>query len=272
MERLIGFPLIETTEIAVLRDQVRTAPGEGAAEIALGRALTGQGCTYEASALLRPWRSVCKTSPEAETAKAALAAQTWWRKNWRDFAQLKQAGRREEALTLLGDRAVLFWDLPPLLMHLGGFAAETGRFDLAEHIFQRISDLAKRGLPRMNMTAFAYVAPASLVEVMARRGKVEGSLALHRDLTPNPGNAMTHEIQMIRLLARAARIDDGLSAVAQMLVTAMTSRKGYGREMRLDCADNDADLAPLRAHSDWAELRANPKAYLASLRRQRGRQ
>ena len=262
MDRLIDFPLEEPRSISRLRAKTRANIGDDTAQTTLGLALAGQGCTYEAAFLLRPRRKTWKSGPNAPAAKAALEAQTWWNKNWRDFAHLKQAGNREGALALLGCRAIDYWDLPSLLVHLGGFAAETERFDLAEHLFRRVNVLVATGLPKMDMTAFAYVGAASLVEVLARRGKFEDALAQHRVLTPNPGNAMAHEIQLVRLLARTDRTTEAFESTARMLVTALSDRKGYSREMRIECADKEPDLAQLRAHEEWSRMRADPKSWL----------
>ncbi len=264
MDRLLNFPLAEPSGIGALRKRAEAGLQDDAAHVALGIALAGAGCSHEAVALLRPRRAFWKPLPDAPVAKAALDAQTWWNKNWRTFAQLKQAGRRDDALALLGDRAVSYWDQPALLIHLGGFAAETDRLDLAEHLFRRVRDLAERGLPKMDMTAFAYVSQASLIEVTARRGDVEAALGMHEALTHNPGNAMAHEMQHARLLTRAGLLDDAMGTVAAMLVTAEKARKGYSREMRIDFADEDPDIAPLRQRADWAAMRADPVAYARS--------
>lgn len=262
MDRLIAFPLDDAPGIARLRATVQRDPASDSAATALGIALAGEGCSYEAAVLLRPRRAIWKNTPEADMAKTALDAQTWWNKNWRAFAQLSQANKREDALALLGNRAVGYWDQPGLLMHLGGFAAETNRFDLAEHIFRRVSVLAERGLPKMTMTAFAYAGPAALVDILARRGRPDEALAQLRDLTPNHGNAMAHEIQTARLQVLAGQIDAALETTARLLVTALSERTGYSSSFRLDTADLDPDFAPLREHAEWAALRADPKGWL----------
>jgi hypothetical protein len=49
-------------------------------------------------------RSRWKASKDAEAAKAALDAQSWWNENWRTFAPLKHSGKSDAALALLADR------------------------------------------------------------------------------------------------------------------------------------------------------------------------
>ena len=154
MDRLANFPLNEPRKIRQLRQKYEASPGSAEIQTELGIALASGGCTYEATALLRPTRSVWKSSPKADVATSALAAQTWWNKNWREFAHRKHASDRAGALALLGDKAVDYWDLPPLLMHLGDFASADGKLDLAEHLYRRVQWLAQLGLPKMNMVAF----------------------------------------------------------------------------------------------------------------------
>ena len=202
-----------------------------------------------------------RLAPDAEIAKAALAAQTWWNKNWRTFARLKQAGDREAALTLLGGRAVDYWDLPPLLMHLGDFAIETDHLDLSEHLYRRVFGLAQRGLPNMNMDAFHYVSQSSLVDVCLRRGDTVAALAAHDALQPNAGNAMAHEMQKVRILVASAKYDQAMGFIAKMLLTAANARKGYSRTLRIEFVENSPDLEPLRARSDWPKLLADPASF-----------
>jgi hypothetical protein len=113
MLRLHAFPLNEPRGIDALRRKSAAAPGDVSAQIALGIALSGAGCTYEAAALLRPLRSRWKSTDAADQALLALETQTWWNKNWREFVHLKRGGNNDAALELLADRAVLFWDMPP---------------------------------------------------------------------------------------------------------------------------------------------------------------
>ncbi len=114
----------------------------------------------------------------------------------------------------------------------------------------------------MEMKAFAYAADAHLVDVRAARGNFDGALAAYDTLTPNPGNAMAHQIQGAHLAALAGHDDAALSRIAEIIVTAESERKGYSRDMRLKFVDNDPALAALRERSDWAALRSNPKAWL----------
>jgi len=244
-----------------LRRKAKASPQDTVVQCDLGIALASLGCTYEAAALLRPLRAQWKAGADAEIAKAALAAQTWWNKNWQTFARLKQAGDREGALTLLGGRAVDYWDLPPLLVHLGDLAIETDHLDLAEHLYRRVFDLAQRGLPNMNMDAFHYVSQSSLVDVCLLRGDAKSALAAHDALKPNPGNAMAHEMQKVRILVANAEYDQAMKFIAKMLLTANNARKGYSKTLRIEFVENSPDLAPLRKRSDWPTLLADPASF-----------
>ena len=268
MHRLIDFPLQEPRVVATKRRQHDAAPDDGEAALRLGIALARAGCSYEAALMLRLQRQLWKASPDAPDAKAALDAQAWWNKTWREFAQRSQAGDHDGALALLGDRAVQFWDFPPLLMHLGTFAKAKGQLDLADHIFRRISDLANRGLPKMNMAAFVYAAAANRVDVLLLRGKAADAQRTLAKLKPNPGNAMAHELQTVRVLVANGKDDAAMRSVAAMLTTARKHRAGYSRDIRLDFVDNAADLDGLRARDDWPAMRDNPEAYT---KRKRGR-
>ena len=177
-----------------------------------------------------------------------------------------QSGRKEAALALLGDRAVHYWDLPPLLMHLGGVAADDGQLELAKHLWQRVFDLSKRGLPKMNMTAFEYVSQSSLVDLLCREGDVEGALLIHRSIKPNPGNAMAHALQYARLLVTAGELKDAMSITASILVTAEKRRTGYSRNMGLGFIKSSPDMAALRNRADWKAMVKDPAAYLRQSR------
>lgn len=263
MDDLIDYPLKEPTKIRKLRAASEDGADEGI--IALGMALAKSGCTHEAAVILRPLRAKWKTHRDAEAGKAALEVQTWYNKNWRDFADLKHQGKIDQALALLGDRAAQFWDHPPILMHLGGFAIDMGKLDLAEHIFRRIAYLADRGVPKINMTAFVYAAQAALLDVLSTRGQADKALKLWRTLEHNPGNAMAQQLQGASLMVAAGAIDEALRQVADIIVTAQKERKGYSREVRMDFVDNSPDLESLRTHPDWASMRADPAGYLASV-------
>ncbi len=263
MDELTDLPLKETTKIAKLRALAEASGGDDDV-IAFGLALAKAGCTHEAAIALRPKRAKWKTHPDEDIGKAALEVQTWYNKNWKQFARLKQAGQMEMALELLGDRAPQFWDHPPILMHLGGFAVDQGKLDLAEHIFRRISYLADRGVPKINMVAFAYGAKAALLDVLSLRGDSEKALKLWRKLEHNPGNAMAQQLQGARLMVAAGESRAALRQVADIILTAEQARRGYSRDIRLEFVENSSDLSPLRKHKDWAVMRADPVAYVAS--------
>ncbi len=258
MEQLLERPLTEAAAIGALRKAARDSIE---AQAALGVALAEAGCSYEAALNLRPTRMHWKGTPGEAAARQALDAQAWWNKEWRQFAQAMQAGERDTALALVGDRAEMFWDFPPLLTHLAQTAKAAGQLDLARHLFQRVRDLAERGLPKMEMGAFAYVSRAGLIDVMIMQGEIAQALEDYAALEPSPGNAMSHEIQGARLLALAGQEDGAMVAIADMLVTASKKRDGYSAEIRMDFIDNAAELAPLRARSDWTLMRADPAGY-----------
>jgi hypothetical protein len=266
MLRLHSFPLKEPRNIQALRRKASTAPSNSDLQMSLAIALSRAGCTYEAASILRPSRSHWKSSKDAPSAKAALDAQAWWNKNWRTFARLRHAGNNTAALALLGDRAAQYWDLPPLLLHLGGIAMDNDDLDLASHLFRRVLHLTGRGLPKMNMEAFAYVSRAALVDVLCRKGDTAAALARHRALVPNPGNAMAHEIQHARLLVKAGHLDEAMRQAAAILVTAKTHRTGYGKDLRLDFVNTSPDLKPLRRRADWKTMLQDPSAYLRGTR------
>lgn len=232
-------------------------------QAALGFALAEARCSYEARHILWPIRKHWK--PDATAAvEACFEAQSWWKKNWRAFAQASQAKRVDGALEMLGDHVEWFWDMPPALMHLSNFAMYKEDLDLAEHILRRIVVLTDHGLPKMPMEAFAYVSRAALIDVLAARGAPEAALDEYEHLTPNPGNAMAHEMLGARLMALAGEETRAMEVIADMLVTAMTKRSGYSRDMRIDFVERDPDIAVLRKRKDWVAMLDDPKAWRAS--------
>jgi hypothetical protein len=266
MLRLQSFPKVEASNIRALRR--KAAGGAARHELALGLALADAGCSYEAALILRPIRSHWKSTGGAPQAEQALDAQAWWNKNWRTFARLRHAGQREDALALLGDRSIQFWDFPPLLMHLGAMAVDDARLDLADHIFQRVLHLTERGLPKMPMQAFVYVAQAARVDVLCRKGDAAAALKHFRTIAPNSGNAMGHTMQLVELLVAAGHLDEAMGEAASVLATA-TTRNGYSKDMRLDFIATSSALAPLRKRSDWRALLQDPGAYVRTARKQK---
>ena len=227
MLRLQSFPLKEPRNIQKLRREADAAPANKDVRIALALALSRAGCTTEAASILRPLRSHWKTSEQAPLAQAAVDAQAWWNKNWKAFVALKRSGKTAAALALLGDRATHYWDLPPLLVHLGEIASDDDQLDLASHLFRRVFHLSERGVPGMKMEAFAYVAQAALADLLCTTGDAAAALESHRGIVPNPGNAMAHEIQHARLLVAAGHLDDAMQTAAS------NSRDGNERPHRL---------------------------------------
>ncbi|MDH3668084.1 MAG: hypothetical protein OEN23_14245 [Paracoccaceae bacterium] len=269
MHRLGEYPLEDPPEVARLRAALANASNDPDAAISLGLALSRAGCNYEASFLLRPLRASWKATPAEAQAQAALAAQAWWNKHGLEFARLKGAGDRAGALTLLDTRATDYWDQPPLLMHLSEFGAEDLEYDLAAHLLHRVAILADRGLPKMDMSAFAYVPRAGLVDLLLRRGQAADARAAYDKLTPNPGNAMGHQILGIRTLVAAGEDDQAMEETAELLITAEAKRSGYSREIRLDFVGSSADLDRLRSRPDWPAMLDDPRSYLSE-RRSRG--
>lgn len=266
MQRLLTFPLQELRAIQRHRRDADAMPSDDGRRMALALALGRAGCTYEAALLLRPIRSHWKASKWSVLANETVEAQAWWSKNWREFVRLKRSQKKDTALALLGDRAVRYWDLPALLIHLGDNAAADDQLELASHLLQRVACLAERGLPKMNMEAFGYVAQAALVDVMHRRGDVAAALDRHRTIIANPGNAMAHEFQHVRLLVAAGQFDHAMRSAASILVTARKHRSGYSKVMRMEFIGTSPDLAPLRKRADWKTLLQDPGAYLRSTR------
>lgn len=253
-DTLLGLAIEDSAEITALRD------GD---PVQLGLALAEAGCSVEAAPLLRPARKQWAADPRSEAARSALAAVTWWNKNWRAFAQAMQGNRFEEARELLGDQARNQWDRPPMLLHVSRVARHEGRPEIARHCLARLLYLCDRGLPKTDMTVFRYAAEASMVEILAEAGDVDAALAGYRNLTPNPGNLMGHQIQGAALLAQAGQAEAAMNAIAKLLATAQT-RKGWGRENREAFVTRDPVLDPLRQRSDWHQLLSDPAAYLKS--------
>lgn len=267
MRRLQSFSLNEPGHIGKLRQAAARAPEDHARQIAFGLALAGSGCSYEAASVLRPLRAHWKSSEHARAAQAAIDAQAWWSKHWKQFVQLKHAGDKDAALAMLGDRVPLYWDLPPLLMHLGAIAADDGHLDLASHLYARVADLAARGLPKMPMAAFAYVAESALIDVLCKQGNAGAALERHRSVKPNTGNAMAHEMQRAQLLVAVGQFDAAMQQVARILVTARKHRIGYSKTMRTEFIEAAPELAPLRQSAGWNGVLQDPEAYLRGTRR-----
>lgn len=265
--RLQSFSIEDSRTVQELRREAEAAPSNTDVQIAFALALHQAGCTYEAASILRPLRGHWKKSQGSELAGAAIAAQGWWNKNWKQFVQLRQANRDDAALALLGDRVVHYWDLPPVLFHLGEIAAGRDQSDFANHLFHRVAFLAERGLPKMNMEAFRYVSQAALVDVMYRSGQFAAALDRHGAIIPNPGNAMGHQIQHAKLLVAAGRVEDAMRIAASILVTANKHRTGYSRVLRQEFIETSPDLRPLRKRADWTTMLHDPVAYLRGTQR-----
>ncbi len=266
MHQLGDYPLEDPPRVARLRTASATAADDADAAIALGVALSHAGCNYEASFRLRPLRATWKATPVEAQATASLAAQAWWNKHGLEFARLKGAGDRAGALTLLDTRATDYWDQPPLLMHLSEFAAEDLEYDLAAHLLHRVAILADRGLPKMDMSAFAYVPRAGLVDLLLQQGQAADARAAYGKLTPNPGNAMGHQILGIRTLVAVGEDDQAMVETAELLITAEAKRTGYSKEIRLDFVESSADLDGLRACPDWQAMLDDPRSFLSEHR------
>ncbi|MEL7471174.1 MAG: hypothetical protein AAFN27_22160 [Pseudomonadota bacterium] len=262
MQDLLEFPVEDPADLVVLATKAARTPDDDAAQIAYGLALFRAGCSYQAARLLRPRRKLWKGTGDEADARAALDAQSWWNKTWKELAQNSQRGNYDLCLEMLGDRARLFWDFPPLLAHLTKFAIARGEFDLAENIARRIYLLSQRGVEKINMVAFEYGSQEDLIEILWRRGDPRGALEIQRNLTPNPGNAMAYEIRRAQLLVATGLSDEAMSEVASILRTALKERTGYSREMRIDFVDKSDDLDPLRARPDWSKMYEDPSAWL----------
>lgn len=257
MHRLLDFPLKDLAEISDLRGLLDTDERR----VALGLALARTGCSFEASYYLRPTRKLWSGGEDARDAKSALEAQTWWNKTWRDIARAMQDGQAKEAMTLIGDHAVRQWDRPALLLHLASIARDNDDLALAKHLLERVGYLADRGLPKSDMSAFYYVARAGLIDVLAASGDPIAALAEYDKTSPTHGNAMAHELLGARLLSFAGQDDAAMAALAAILITARTGRKGYSRDIREDFVARAPELATLRNRPDWANLLRDPAGH-----------
>ena len=260
MHRLLEFSVQDTDEISALRGDLANTDQQ----VALGLALAKAGCSYEAAHYLRPTRKRWAGGPAADVAATALAAQTWWNKTWRDIARAMQNNQVEAALELVGDNLVHQWDQPALLLHLSSIARDREDWPIARHLLDRVVYLSDRGVPKMETTAFAYAARAGMMDILAASGDVDAALADYQALTPNPGNAMAHQILGARLLALAGHEEAAMAALADILVTARSARKGYSRDIREDFVRNAPELTDLRKRSDWSRLLDDPVAYSKS--------
>lgn len=254
MDRLFELALVDSNEINSLR---------GGDDVALGIALAEAGCSVEAAQLLRPRRKLWSKGDQAEIGMQALEAVAWWNKTWREVAGARQAGRYDEVLRLVGDRAPVLWDQPALILHLATVAREKVQMDLAAHLLRRVIYLCDRGMPKMEMAAFRYSAEAGLVDVLLERGEVAAAAAAYDALTPNPGNAMAHQLQGAEVLVRSGHLDDAMVAVAEILLMANDKRTGWSAEVRRDFIEKARVLDPLRTRGDWEAMIADPAAYLA---------
>ena len=257
MDQLLALPIEDPPT-------VQAARAEGGVQ--LGLALAEAGLSVEAAQLLRPLRKTWSKGARAATGKAALDAVAWWNKTWRDVARAMHADDFDRAEALLGDRAATLWDQPALVAHLARRARVQGKGDLARHLFAHLKYLADRGVPKIDMTAFRYVAAAGLIDALSDEGDIDAALVEHAALTPNAGNVMAHQIQGVRLLARADRADDAMDALADLLVTAEARKSGWSGEIRRSFAKEAPELAALRARPDWNSLIEAPAAYKKSRR------
>lgn len=257
MHRLTEYTVQDSDEISALRCDLEAEDRQ----VALGLALAKAGCSYEAAHFLRPTRKRWAGGPEADVAATALAALTWWNKTWRDIARSMQNNHAEAALKLVGDNLVHQWDQPALLLHLSSIARDRQDWPVARHLLDRVVYLSDRGLPKVDMAAFAYAASAGLLDVLAASGDTAAALAKYHALAPNPGNAMAHQILGARLLALAGHEDAAMAALADILVTARSARKCYSRDIRENFVLSAPELTKLRERPDWARLLDDPVAY-----------
>lgn len=257
MQRLLEFDLHDNKDIGAHR--------KGDAQ-ALGLALARAGCGVEAARILRPLRKSWADHESADAGKAALEAVAWWNKNWRDMAQARQAGRHDDVLALVGDRHLVLWDQPALLLHLAAIAEARANHALARHLLRRVVYLSDRGLPKMDMRPFRYAAEASLVDVLMSEGDLSAAKKAYQALTPNPGNAMAHQIQGAELLALSRQDGEAMCALADILVTANTGRKGWSADIRREFVDRSERLARLRSRGDWPAMLSDPADYLKRCR------
>lgn len=269
MLELLTLPLQDSKAITKLRRQTVAAPGDEQSRIALGFELALAGCTYEAANILRPLRSRWKESRFGPSAREAIALQAWWSGHWKQLISLKRTRQYDAVKALIGDRSSRLWDLPPFLIHLGEILADEDEFDIADHLFNRVHYLSQRGLPKMNMNAFAYVSQAALIDVLCRKKDFAAALHQHRELVPNAGNAMAHEILRARLLVFAGRHDEAMQTMASIITIGRQFRSGYSRRLQEQFVAKSTELDPLRERADWQQMVQDPRAYLSNPRRRR---
>ncbi len=234
--------------------------------VVLGMALARGGCSVEAAFILRPLQKDWSKGDEAALGKAALKAVAWWNKHWRDFARAMHADQFDKAQDILGDRAATLWDQPALVAHLGRLHRVAGNTALARHLFARLEYLSQRGVPKIDMGAFAYVAAAGLIDVLCDEQAYDAALEAYGAIAPNLGNIMAHQIQGARLLALADRSDDAMRALAELLITAEQRKKGWSGQIRRDFVNTAPELQALRSRPDWEGLLKAPAEYLGQAR------
>lgn len=242
------------------RRALTSQPEDDAVRLRLGHALASEGCGYEAARILRPLRARWRDEPWAPDADRCLAAMAWWNREWRDFARARHESRVTDALAMVADHAPALWDHPPTLEHIGSLARHVRAWPLAEHAYARIAWLCERGVEKIALEPFRYLAAAHLLEIRAVTGDPQGALSDFRRLEPNPGNRHHHDMLLGDLLILAGEHDQAMTHVAHVL-TGVERRSGWGRQQREAWAHSWERLDPLRARDDWAALIDDPKGY-----------
>ena len=260
MLTLPPLPIEDPAPIPALRE-AHAAASTDATAIALGRALGAAGCGYEAGVLLRSRRAQWRDEDWAEETKEWLAANTWWNQQGCEVAMARQEGRHEAALALIDDRAALLWDFPPLLAHLEAIARAAGDWRAVAQLDGRIAYLCERGLPKLPLEAFRYLAAAGLLEARAELGEPREALAEMEQLEYHTGNQHHYQMHLAELTVLAGDPDLAMRRVADTLVTA-GRRKGYSKTLRETWVARAPRLAPLREREDWAGMVADPKGWL----------
>ena len=261
--------LIDDPSIAIKRTKLKSTnlPEHEKAdlELDLARQLCAAGCSYEAKRLLHGKKKLWAAQAWADLATACLGAQTWWSKEGRDFAMLRQESRAEEALGLIGEHAFFLWDFPPVLQHLVAIARQTEDIPLQAHVAGRLDYLCTRGVEGMNMKAFTYLAKADLLEAQALSGDPVVALSAFEALSPNTGNRMHYDLRLGEIQVMAGQWQAAMRTAAQVLIDA-EQRSDYGRDLRVAWIDDSPRIAALREQEDWHLMIEDPKHYLKALR------
>ncbi len=260
VKNLLRHAIEDGSRIQRLRTALGPNPSDEDA-LALAEALAKAGCGHEAAPLLRGRKKIWSKLPWASEAEACLAATAWWNREGRDMAMARQRGEDDLALAILAGHKAYLWDHPPTLSHLVAIARRRGDLELYGHLVERMVHLCERGVARMSMKAFEYMAQADRIEVQALRGDPAGAVQAFLHLKPNTGNRMHYDLRLGELQVMAGDHSSAMRTMAKVLADA-EQRSDYGRDVRLNWISDSERLEPLREREDWGVMMEDPKGYL----------